>query len=272
MYVSSFQTGCEICKDALKEGSKNKRTSPSLLVRWGDKNILIDCGRSFKDSMLKLILEHQISSVDAVILTHGHLDAVSGLDDLREMKSTAAIPTYLDSSTHKTIFAMFPHLVDPSKVTSSGFVASLACHLITSDESFQVHGLEFTPLQVVHGSVSCLGFAFGDVVYISDVSLIPEEVYLKIEEMVKGIEGGRVETLIVDALSFKRETSGHFNLPKCFEAIKRIKPVRALLIGMGHGLEHHRTNGYLEKVGREEGFVAECSYDGMIGSLRATSK
>ncbi|GLU22422.1 hypothetical protein SLE2022_385000 [Rubroshorea leprosula] len=54
---------------------------------------------------------------------------------------------------------------------------------IIHDEPFIVHDLKFTPVPVWHGrDCHSLGFHFGNICYISDVSEIPEETYPLLED------------------------------------------------------------------------------------------
>ncbi|KAJ0528237.1 putative ribonuclease Z/Hydroxyacylglutathione hydrolase [Helianthus annuus] len=65
---------------------------------------------------------------------------------------------------------------------------------------------QFTPLPVWHGrNYRSLGFRFGNVCYISDVSEIPDETYPLLRDC---------EILIMDALRPDRSSSTHFGLPK----------------------------------------------------------
>ena len=56
-----------------------------------------------------------VSSLDAVILTHGHADAILGLDDLRGLQSpnsTMSLPIFLDKPTVRGAAPpAYPHTV-----------------------------------------------------------------------------------------------------------------------------------------------------------------
>ncbi len=79
---------CAVCDDAVKPNSKNRRRNPSVLIQNGKHNILIDCGKTFRESMISIfflrinlkdcILQHKILHIDAVVLTHNHADAFLG--------------------------------------------------------------------------------------------------------------------------------------------------------------------------------------------------
>lgn len=64
--------------------------------------------------MHRLLRTHRIECIDAVILTHGHADAILGLDDLREwvFDLDKPIPIYVRDIDYVDIQRVFPYLVD----------------------------------------------------------------------------------------------------------------------------------------------------------------
>jgi phosphoribosyl 1,2-cyclic phosphate phosphodiesterase len=70
--------GCS-CPTCLSEDPRDNRTNASLLIESSGQNILIDCGRDFRQQALR----HQLERVDCILLTHTHFDHVAGIDDLR---------------------------------------------------------------------------------------------------------------------------------------------------------------------------------------------
>jgi glyoxylase-like metal-dependent hydrolase (beta-lactamase superfamily II) len=48
------------------------------------KNILIDAGKTFRESAVRWFPPNDVKSIDSVVLTHGHADAIFGIDDLRQ--------------------------------------------------------------------------------------------------------------------------------------------------------------------------------------------
>ena len=114
--------------------NKDYRNNPSLLIQFEDpwnedsvvsittetdttntpivpvrRNILIDVGKTFRETAIRWMPRYSIQSVDAVLLTHHHMDAVAGLDDLRGFQRTEPPPpttttpiTSLDGATTST--------------------------------------------------------------------------------------------------------------------------------------------------------------------------
>ncbi|KPA85752.1 hypothetical protein ABB37_00112 [Leptomonas pyrrhocoris] len=85
-------------------------------------HILIDCGKTFRDAYFKVMIRWNIRAVDTLLLTHGHADAIAGLDDLRDLQmmhmiSTGEwvvdsfIPTYLSYTTMETLQRAVDYIV-----------------------------------------------------------------------------------------------------------------------------------------------------------------
>jgi len=86
-------TSCQISYRALAGGdpktNRDYRNNPSLLIHHYDehskryKNIIIDVGKTFRETALRWFPINGVESLDAIILTHHHMDAAAGLDDVR---------------------------------------------------------------------------------------------------------------------------------------------------------------------------------------------
>ncbi|KAL0415092.1 UNVERIFIED_CONTAM: putative hydrolase [Sesamum latifolium] len=188
----------------------------------GERNILIDAGKFFYHSALKWFPTYGIRTIDAVIITHSHADAIGGLDDLRDWTNNVqpSIPIY---TAERVMKKTHYYLVDTSGITPGAAVSALQFNII-KEEPFIVDDLQFTPLPVWHGrGYRSLGFRFGNICYISDVSEIPEDTYPLLENC---------EILIMDALRPDRSSSTHFGLPRALEEVRKIRPKRTLFTGV----------------------------------------
>jgi len=272
---------CHVCSQSLSippEQNPNYRCNTSLLIDYcggdGDhKYILIDVGKTFREQVLRWFTYHKIPQVDSVILTHEHADAVLGLDDIRAVQpysSTNDIdptPIYLSQDAMESIALKFPYLVKKKLKPGQEIrrVAQLDWKIVENDckKPFVASGLQFFPLPVMHGEdYVCLGFLFGErcrVAYISDISrfLPPTEYYISKDG------GGQLDLLILDTLYKKGSHNTHFCLPQTLDAVKRLCPKRALLIGMTHEFDHHKDNEFLMEWSRREGIPVQLARDGL---------
>lgn len=251
---------CQVCAKAAEPGNKNKRLNTSILIRSstsaGTSNILVDAGKFFYHSALQWFPIFGVREIDAVIITHSHADAIGGLDDLRDWTNNVqpCIPIYTAKRDFEVMKKTHYYLVDTSVIIPGAAVTELQFNII-KEEPFIAHNLEVTPLPVWHGpGYRSLGFRFGNVCYISDVSDIPEDTYPLLKDC---------EILIMDALRPDRSSSTHFGLPRALEEVRKIQPKRALFTGMMHLMDHDKVNGDLAKLKETEGLDVQLSYDGL---------
>lgn len=141
---------CEVCYDGLKNPtSKNRRGNVSILVQYDGKNLLVDCGKTMRESALRWFPPNGIHAVDAVLLTHGHMDAIGGIDDLRGIgrkRFGDQIPIYLNEETETACRSMYGYLfprqktVEEMKVEVKRHVANIEWIRIHNEEHFNIHG------------------------------------------------------------------------------------------------------------------------------------
>ncbi|KAI0508009.1 hypothetical protein KFK09_014141 [Dendrobium nobile] len=251
---------CMVCQKATEPRNKNRRRNTSILIRYandnGRFNILVDAGKFFYHSALTWFPIFGLRNIDAVIITHSHADAIGGLDDLRDWTNNVQpfIPIYVAKHDFEVMKMTHYYLVDTSVVLEGAAVSELQFNII-KEEPFIVHNLKITPLPVWHGQgYRSLGFRFGDICYISDVSEIPEETYLLLKDC---------DLLILDALRPDRSSSTHFGLPRALEEVRKIRPKRTLFTGMMHLMDHEKISEDLAKLKKLEGLDLQLSYDGL---------
>ncbi|RZC51863.1 hypothetical protein C5167_020285 [Papaver somniferum] len=236
---------------------------PLVLVTWSPASCFgyggIDhpCGISLQGVIrCTETVNYWLRTIDAVIITHSHADAIGGLDDLRDWTNNVqpSIPIYVANRDFEVMKKTHYYLVDTSVIIPGAAVSELQFKII-EEEPFIVEDLKITPLPVWHGiNYRSLGFRFGNVCYISDVSEIPEETYPLLEDC---------DLLIMDALRPDRSSSTHFGLPKALEEVRKIKPKRTLFTGMMHLMDHEIVNEYLATLMNTEGLDVQLSYDGL---------
>lgn len=250
---------CKVCPDAIRPGSHNRRRNTSLLIRYRShdgtpRNVVIDVGKFFYHSAIEWFQELGVPSLDAVILTHQHADAVGGLDDLRDWTNNvqAAIPLYLRQSEMDHVAKAFYWIVDTS-LASPGGVSRLDFQII-DERPFDVFGLKITPLPVEHGPrTTTFGYRFGDVVYVPDASRIPDDTARLMQN---------AELMVMDALRPAHPHGSHFILQEALDQLRRLRPKRALLTDMTHDFDHEPTNAELARLKESEGLDVQLAYDG----------
>lgn len=174
--VIDVSTRCSVCDDALRNpSSKNSRHNPCGLVSFAHpdgrtRHILIDCGKTLREVVTRRLPELGVTSIDAVLLTHPHADAMLGLDDLRDVSPFAKIPVYLSASCFDRVCGAFPYLVT-KPTTANLFIASIDWRIIVPFQPFEFDGLHIVPFPVCHGLPGpMLGFDFQ---YVSPTLSLP---------------------------------------------------------------------------------------------------
>ncbi|XP_050232124.1 putative hydrolase C777.06c [Mercurialis annua] len=274
---------CHVCFQSLSippEQNPNYRCNTSLLIDFHSESndskhsyILIDVGKTFREQVLRWFTFHKIPQVDSIILTHEHADAVLGLDDVRAVQPFSPTndidPTsiYLSQAAMDSIAVKFPYLIKKKLKEGQEIrrVSQIDWKIIEEDckRPFVASGLKFVPLPVMHGEdYISLGFLFGEksrVAYISDVSRFPEST----EYVISKAGAGQLDLLILDTLYKTGSHNTHFCFPQTLEAVKRLCPKRALLIGMTHEFDHHKDNDFLREWSNREGIPVQLAHDGM---------
>ncbi|PAN45970.1 hypothetical protein PAHAL_9G154700 [Panicum hallii] len=202
---------CAVCSTALSlppDRNPNYRCNTSLLIDYCHGNgthkyILVDVGKTFREQVLRWFVHHKVPSVDSIILTHEHADAVLGLDDVWvALPCSDQVPIFLTQFTLDSVAARFPNLVKQNLQEGDDFTrpSQLNWMIIEGDveKPFVASELEFLPLPVMHGEdYVCLGFIFGRkerVAYLSDVSRILP----RTEHAISKSGAGQLDLLILE--------------------------------------------------------------------------
>ena len=205
---------CVVCRS---QNPKDNRLRASVLLEVDGKHFLIDCGPDFRQQALRA----GIKKIDAVLLTHEHVDHMMGLDDLRVFGETHL---YADKNTCEAIQRVFSYCFNSKYHGIPQFVL----HEI-KNEPFVISDVEFIPIEVMHYQLPIHCYRVGDFAYITDFKTIKEEEKMKL----KG-----VNTLVVNALRFKDHFS-HATVNEALVLINEIAPKRAYLTHVSHEIGFH---------------------------------
>lgn len=236
------EVGCT-CPTCISTDPRDKRLRTSAMVEIENKRLLIDCGPDFREQMLR----NKVNHVDAVLITHDHYDHVGGIDDLRPFGRKQDVPIYAEDYVQKSIHRCLPYAFVEK---ASTYVPNLKLQDI-STEPFLAAGIPVVPIRIMHHTLPILGFRIGNLAYLTDVKVIPESEFKKLEG---------VEILIIDALREAPHIS-HLGFAEAIAYAERIAPKETYFIHMGHQVGTHET---VEKLLPPHMFFA---YDGLVLEL-----
>lgn len=230
---------CAVCTSDNPKNSRN-RTGVWLREPEGPSTVL-DVSSEFRVSALRYGLTH----LDFVLLTHGHSDHVSGLDDLRvfSQRGGKATTLYSNAATLADIRERFAYAFGPAKAYGGGVPQY---ELREAAGPFREGPWEITPLPVMHGPEPILGYRVNDFAFVTDVTVIPESTL----DLMRGLD-----VLALDCLR-RTPHSTHLSLPQAIEYALRIKARRTYFIHLAHELEHEETERELPEGIR-------VAYDGL---------
>jgi riboflavin kinase/FMN adenylyltransferase len=225
--VPTVGCSCEVCSSP---DPRDNRLRPSILIRYNGRAVVIDTTPDFRAQALRARLDR----IDAILFTHSHADHILGLDDVRPFnyRQRSSIPVYAMEETLDAIRRVFRYAFDPAESS----VPHLDLHTLDGDP-FELFGLEFTPIRLLHGKSTALGFRFGAAAYLTDHSDIPEEAKAKLRGL---------DVLFLDALRHRPHPT-HSTVERALEWVKELKPRRAFFTHMCHDLGHARTEAALPR-------------------------
>src|SRR4051812_14035702 len=229
---------CRVCTSA---DPRDHRLRPSVLLRLGDKRLLIDTSPDLRYQALRYAIDH----IDGILYTHSHADHILGLDDVRPFNfmQRKSIPIFAAEEAWATIERTFRYVFDGSPSESS---RPRLCPNLFTDEPFVVAGVEILPIPISHGRTTIHGFRFGDCAYLTDHSAIPEASLTKLQGL---------DVLFLDALRHNPHPT-HSTVEESLRTVAMLKPQRAFFTHISHDLLHAAVEARLPENVR-------IAYDGL---------
>ncbi len=117
---------------------------------------MIDSTPDFRTQALRARIER----LDALVFTHAHADHILGLDDVRPFnyRQNPHIPIYAHQPTFKVIRRVFDYVFDARERNTN--IPKLDVNIV-GEEPFDVCGLTFEPIPLLHGDATIHGYRFG---------------------------------------------------------------------------------------------------------------
>ena len=214
--------GCT-CKVCQSTNPKDKRLRTSALLETETTRILIDCGPDFRQQILPV----PYKKIDGILITHIHYDHVGGIDDLRPFSWLSDLEIYADKDTCKGLRHNFPYCFKEHLYPG---VPKLNLHTVVPHKAFPIGDCTVTPVEVMHGEMPIMGYRIGNFAYITDMKTInaTELPYL---------EG--VDTLVVNALRWKKEHHSHQLIADAIAFSRAINAKRTYLTHLTHEIGLH---------------------------------
>lgn len=215
------------------------------MVQAQGRTVLIDAGPDLRQQMLR----ERVQDLDAVLLTHEHMDHIAGMDDLRAFcflhEPPRAMPIYGGTATLTAVRRVFAYAFSGANYPG---IPQFEMHPI-GQQPFVAGKMPVMPVEVRHHNMPVLGFRIGDLTYITDANSIPEAEKEK-------IRGSRV--LVVNALRHQKHIS-HFNLAEALALVAELAPERAFLTHISHLMGLHATVALPPNV--------QLAHDGLVVEL-----
>lgn len=278
---------CEVCTSP---DPHDKRYRSSACVEYGGLRILVDAGPDFRSQMLAAGYGH----LDAILLTHNHKDHTGGLDDVRALNyidrhavEIYCEPMVLDSLKREYAYAFvedkYPgapewhvHLIDERPFTlpvhtverelvwlhDVGYRYKLPDGTLEptgeliSDAAHGGDGVEIIPIRGYHDKMPVLGFRFGNIAYITDMSSLPDSEL----EKLRGLDHVTLNTV-----GYKKHHS-HFSLDEALTLADRIAAKHTWLTHLSHTFpRYEQFCAELDGLCRTRGIhsVVRPAYDGL---------
>ncbi len=253
------QIGCD-CPVCTSSDPRDRRRRCGAYVSSKGGAFLIDT----PPEMRLACIEYGIRKVDAILLTHAHMDHVAGFDDVRRFNTINGekvpcapgdplyrglpfrivgkpMKCYAMPETIEQMHRIFPYIC-----AEGGKNGLFRPQIEFTDNTapFSVCGVSVEALTVEH-SFPCCGYVMREegrtgngergtgngergIAYISDCHVMPDETV----EKIRG-----VDVLVLNCLRV-REHPTHLSLERSLEYISRIAPKRAYLVHMCHDYTH----------------------------------
>ena len=210
---------------------RNRRLRSSILVESDGKRVLVDCGPDLRAQLL----DADVGTLDALIVTHDYGDHVHGIDDLRPISAVidGPVPVHGRAETLEALQRRFAYAF-----ARSDFYRPIVEARVLGEE-LEIGGMSMRFVDQPHGTMTSLGMRFGEdpqsLAYAIDFNDFTNE-------MATLYEG--VDVLIADCLT-RTPHPTHAHLDAVIGWARDCRVGRLYLTHMGNGLDYRTLVGEL---------------------------
>jgi phosphoribosyl 1,2-cyclic phosphate phosphodiesterase len=235
---------CPVCTSA---DPRNHRTRASIHVVMDGLHVQVDATPEFRLQCLR----EKVEQLDVFILTHGHNDHITGMDDLRrfcDLHGGTALTVYTTDEGVGRVLAMFPYAIAERPV-AKGYAAF---KLVDMPRILEFPQGTIHSTLLPHGGINTLGLVFIEkssgkkFAYYSDCKRVPREAVA----LARGSDA-----VCLDGLRPEPHPT-HMNIAEACAVAAEIAAPVTYLTHLTHGVEHE---AWSEKLPAG----IELAYDGL---------
>lgn len=246
--VPMIACGCRVCTSP---DPRNKRTRASVHVVMDGLHVQVDAAPELRLQCLR----ERIEWLDLFILTHGHADHVSGMDDLRrfcDLRGGTALTVYSTEEGMGRVLAIYPYAMAERPI-SKGYAAF---QLVAMPPVLELEQGTIQSTLLPHGGLNTLGLVFTErstgkkFVYYTDCKRVPREAVA----LARG-----ADAVVLDGLRPQPHPS-HMSIDEAVAAAQEIGAPVTWLTHLTHITDHAELEGTLPAGVR-------VAYDGLRLSM-----
>lgn len=231
--VPMIACDCAVCTST---DPRNHRTRSSIHVVMDGLHIQVDAAPEFRLQCLR----EKIEQLDLFVLTHGHNDHITGMDDLRrfcDLLGGSALTVYATEEGMARVLAIFPYAIAERPV-SRGYAAFKLVDMPSVLELPQ--GIIRSTL-LPHGGINTIGLVFEEkstgrkFIYYSDCKRVPGEAMA----LARG-----ADVVCLDGLRIAPHPT-HMNIDEACAVAAEIAAPVTYLTHLTHNIEHAIWEGKL---------------------------